>query len=138
MPENTIVYRHQCRMAVRWGDMDAYGHVNNTVFFRYLESARFAYIEEVCMAHLDAMPMVVLADIRCHFQAQLHYPADVVVKSAVTRLGNSSFDLHAQIWQDDRLCATSQAVMVWFDAQSGRPARIPEAVAQAIREYENI
>lgn len=138
MHEKKTDFRHYCRMQVRWGDMDAYGHVNNTMFFRYLESARFAYIEEVCMAYLTEMPTVVLADIHCHFQGQLHYPAEIVVKSAVTRLGNSSFDLQAQIWEGERLCATSRAVMVWFDRQSNRPMRIPALVAEAIRRYEGL
>lgn len=138
MTTKTAAFRHHFPLTIRWGDMDAYGHVNNTLFFRYLESARFAYIEDICMAHLDALPMVVVADIRCHFQAQLHYPADIVVKSAVTRIGNSSFDLHAEIWAGERLCATSQAVMVWFDAAKGRPMRIPEKVAAAIRAYEGL
>lgn len=138
MSESLIHYRHEFLITVRWGDMDAYGHVNNTLFFRYLESARFAYIEDICMAHLSEIPMVVLADMHCHFQAQLYYPADIIVKSAVTRLGNSSFDLQAQIWHGECLCATSKAVMVWFNPQSGRPMRIPAQVMQAIREYEGI
>lgn len=138
MPTNAVLYRHRFPLSVRWGDMDAYGHVNNTLFFRYLESARFAYIEDVCLHLLPEMPMVVLADMHCHFQAQLHYPAEIVVKSAITRLGNSSFDLHAQIWQGERLCATSKAVMVWFDPLTNRPMRIPAEVAQAIRVYEGL
>lgn len=138
MSEKTVVYRHEFPLSVRWGDMDAYGHVNNALFFRYLESARFAYIEDVCLALLPEMPMVVVADIRCRFQAQLHYPAEIVVKSAVTRLGNSSFDLAAQICQGGRLCAASQAVMVWFDPRTNRPTRIPAAVAEAIRAYEGL
>lgn len=138
MDKKVLDFRHHFPLTVRWGDMDAYGHVNNMFFFKYLESARFGYIEDVCMAHLDAIPVVVLADIRCHFQAQLHYPAQIVVKSKVVRLGNSSFDLHAEIWEGGRLCASSQAVMVWFDPHSNRPMRIPENVAAAIRAYEGI
>lgn len=118
--------------------MDAYGHVNNTLFFRYLESARFAYFEEVCGFCAQTMPMVVLADMHCRFLGQLHYPADIVVKSAVTHIGNSSFEVHAEVWQGERCCASSRAVMVWFDAKTQRPARMPAAVVQAIRAYEDM
>ena len=138
MPTNPLIFRHHFPLRVRWGDMDAYGHVNNTLFFQYLESARIAYIEDVCMACLPEMPMVVLADMHCQFQGQLHYPAEIVIKSAVTHLGNSSFDLQAQIWQDTRCCATATARMVWFDAHKNRPTRIPADVAAAIRAYEEM
>ena len=138
MEKESVRFRHEYALQVRWGDMDAYGHVNNTLFFRYLECARFAYFEEVCGFEAKSMPMVVVVDLQCHFQAQLHYPAEVVVKSAVVRLGNSSFDLRAEVWAHGRCCATSKAVMVWMDATSKRPMRIPAPALAMIRDYEGI
>ncbi len=133
-------FHHELKIDCRWGDMDAYGHVNNTVFFRYFESARFAYVEEYCLPVLGSehMPTVVLADIQCRFTAQIVYPASLRVKSKITRIGNSSFDVYAEIWNGETRCAHSKAVMVWFDLQSERPVRIPAAVVQAVRELEDL
>lgn len=128
---------HTYELDIRWGDMDAYGHVNNTLFFRYLESARFRYIEDHILPLLDnKMPVIVLADIQCKFEQQIVYPAHLTVKSRVTRLGNSSFDVTAEIYHGERRCAVSKAVLVWLDEQTGKPMKIPEAVALKITELD--
>ena len=127
---------HESKMSIRWGDMDAYGHVNNTLFFRYLESARFDFFEKICMPVLDRAPVIILAEINCQFKAELRYPADIIVKTGVSRFGNSSFNVHADIYQGETLCASSDATMVWVDAQSHRPDKIPAAVREAIEQYQ--
>lgn len=127
---------HKTKVSVRWGDMDAYGHVNNTLFFRYLESARFDFFEQVCMPVLDRAPVIILAEIDCKFKAELRYPADIVITTSITRIGNSSFDVHAEIHQGDTVCAVSNATMVWVDAQNHRPDRVPDAVRTAIEQYQ--
>ena len=72
-------FSHVFSCAVRWGDMDAYGHVNHTQFLRYLESARVALFEELCGA---ALPTLVVAEVRCRYLAELRYPATITVHSA--------------------------------------------------------
>ena len=127
---------HETKMTVRWGDMDAYGHVNNTLFFRYLESARFDFFEQVCMPVLDRAPMIILAEINCQFKAELQYPADITVQTRISRFGNSSFDVHAEIYQGEKLCAVSEATMVWIDTKTRRPEKIPAVVREAIDQYQ--
>lgn len=132
-------FHHQYSIQVRWGDMDAYGHVNNAMFFKYLESARFAYIEDLLMPVLGGdIPVIVLADIQCRFEQQIVYPATVVVKTKVVRLGNSSFDVVAEMWQEARRVASSKAVLVWVDPNTYRPMKIPEAAAAQIQLLEGL
>lgn len=116
--------------------MDAYGHVNNTLFFRYLESARFDFFEQVCMPVLETAPMIILAKIDCQFKSELQYPADIVVQTSITQFGNSSFDVYAEIYQGDKVCAVSEATMVWIDRKTRRPDKIPAAVRKAIEQYQ--
>lgn len=131
-----MVKAHQTQMVIRWGDMDAYGHVNNTLFFRYLESARFDFFEKVCMPVLNEPPVIILAEINCQFKAELRYPAEIVIHTSITRLGNSSFDVHAEIYQGEKVCALSDATMVWVDGRTHRPDAIPEVVRQAIEAFQ--
>lgn len=132
-------FHHETQIPVRWGDMDAYGHVNNTIFFRYLESARFKYVEDLILPVLGgSIPVIVLADIQCKFEAQIHYPALLTVKTRCSRLGNSSFDVAAEIWNGGRRAAVSKAVMVWMDSQSFKPTQIPEEAAAKIREIDGL
>lgn len=131
-----MTHVHQMPMSIRWGDMDAYGHVNNTLFFRYFESARFDFFEKVCMPVLAQPPVIILAEMTCQFKAELRYPADIMIHTHVSRFGNSSFDVTAAIYQGDMLCAASTATMVWVDPEHHRPKRIPAVVRDAIERYQ--
>lgn len=132
-----MTFHHHTPIDIRWGDMDAYGHVNNTLFFRYLESARFRYFEDVCLPALDGqVPMIVMVEINCQFKAELRYPAQIMVGSKVSRIGGSSFDVDAEIRQGDKLCAEAKAVMVWIDAATQKPGKIPDSVRAAIERFE--
>ena len=87
-------FKHFIELPVRWGDMDAFGHVNNVQYMRYLESGRVAYISEVLDITMEHKENIVLADIHCVFLQQLCYPATVEVATRVARLGNSSLQLN--------------------------------------------
>lgn len=133
-------FKHFLEVAVRWGDMDAFGHVNNAQFFRYLESGRVAYLEEVLQIPLTKSETVILADIQCSFRQQLHYPAIIEVATRVARIGNSSLQLAGAIYQknEDMPVATSKGILVWFDTQVQRPKTVPDQVRHVIIEFEAI
>ena len=83
-------FRHFIELPVHWGDQDALGHVNNVQFFRYLESARVAYVETVFGLPVRADGEgVILADLQCAFRSQLEYPVTVEVGTRIARLGRS-------------------------------------------------
>ena len=80
-------------MPIRWGDMDAFGHVNNTVYFRYMEQVRISWFEQLGLAGSNADgqgPVIVNASME--FLKQLHYPGDVIGRMTVATPGRSSFD----------------------------------------------
>lgn len=133
-------FKHFLEVAVRWGDMDAFGHVNNAQFFRYLESGRVAYLEEVLQIPLTKSETVILADIQCSFRQQLHYPAIIEVATRVARIGNSSLQLAGAIYQKNEgmPVATSKGILVWFDTQVQRPKTVPDQVRHVIIEFEAI
>src|SRR5688572_13970864 len=79
-------------LPVQWGDQDKFGHVNNTIPFRWFESARIAYLEQSDLGHLmDTNGLgPILAAIGCNYRRQLHYPDTVHVGARVNSIGRTS------------------------------------------------
>ena len=126
------VWVHVWRGEVRWGDMDSYGHVNHTVFFRYLETARVACLAEVCGDM--PLPLLVVADIGCKFPAEIVFPATVEVRSSLANVRGGSLVVEAEIWSGGRRCAVSRALLVCVDAVRHKPTRFPPDFAARLAE----
>lgn len=119
------------RIPVRWGDMDAYGHVNNTVYFRYFEQARCEWIEQMgfrVSPEEETGPVIINAS--CTFFAPVNYPATVVVKMYVGDAGRTSVMTWYELFieGEDRVYAEGAAKTVWMDMRTGRSAPLPEVV----------
>ena len=121
---------HTSRQLIRWGDMDAYGHVNNTVYVRYLEQARVEWLESVgyrCNAEQEA-PVIVHAD--CSFLLPLGYPGSIEVGVFAGNAGRSSlmtfYELRLQ--GDDQLYAEGSAKIVWVNPTSGKSVNLPDCL----------
>lgn len=119
------------RMALRWGDMDAMGHVNNTVYFRYLEQARIELFEALgCPATPGGIGPVII-NAHCSFLRQLRYPGDIEVSSWVGELGRSSFQTLHQIRRlddPDALYAEGGAKVVWVDQRVEKSMPLPDDI----------
>jgi acyl-CoA thioester hydrolase len=127
-------------LPVQWGDMDAYRHVNNTVFFRWLESGRIAYTSGLGLKALQVETGVgpILASAGCDYRRQVTYPDTVHVGSRVTRIGRTSLAMeHAVVSEAARaVAAEGRATLVVFDYNAGTPVPVPETVRRMIRELE--
>ncbi|MCB1755442.1 MAG: acyl-CoA thioesterase [Gammaproteobacteria bacterium] len=134
------IFRHFFDDQIRWGDCDLLGHVNNTLYLRYIESARIAYSEELLDVNLNPSTKTgwVLADLHCSFRDQLTYPCRISVGSRISRVGNSSATMEAAVFavEKDRAAFTSTAILVWYDFISQQTARIPDQVRQAVKTFE--
>ncbi len=127
---------HELRLAIRWGDMDALGHVNNVAYFGYLETAR---IEWMSAAGFHADPhgeSFVIVNTFCNFMAQIQYPGDLLLKTYAMNPGRSSVDSFTTIERVDspgHLCAAGGATIVWMDLPKQKsiplPARLRDLLA---------
>jgi acyl-CoA thioester hydrolase len=125
---------HTSRQSIRWGDMDALGHVNNTVYFRYMEQARVEWVDSLprgSPAHDGTGQVIVNAS--CTFLVPLVYPGDIEVRMHLGDPGRSSVDSYYEIAMQGRKYAEGAARMVWVDLASGRPVPLPETVAGSLR-----
>ena len=115
---------------IRWGDMDAYQHVNNTVYFRFMEQARVEYLEQlgITIAQQAAAPVIVNAS--CTFLVPLSYPGLVEVQMYLAAPGRSSVasSYEMRVHGDPTLCASGEATIVWIDMASGKSVPIPDFV----------
>lgn len=126
---------HEFIVPIRWGDMDAMGHVNNATYFRYMECARIDWFGSVGFQPNPKGEGPVIGNVFCNFLHQLEYPGDVLVRTHVGRIGNSSIDT----WQTlsltsdpQRICANGGATVVWVDFQRGSSAPLPDEVRRRL------
>ncbi len=125
---------------IAWGDMDAYQHVNNTMYFRYFESSRMAYFTKMGFirtrtADLDVGP--ILAHTACTFIKALEHPDTVEVGCKITKIGNTSFVMeHAIISPKLGLVAKGEGVVVCFDFNKNHKITVPEELRKRIEEIE--
>jgi len=124
----------ETRIDVRWGEMDALRHVNNTAYFRYFEEARVRLFSAM---GLDAGSgrYGVLAHASCDFLRPLMYPARVVVGMKLARIGRTSLELDCWIADAEDagvLHARGRNVLVCADAATGRPQPWTDADRQAL------
>jgi acyl-CoA thioester hydrolase len=124
---------HTSRQSIRWGDMDAFGHVNNVWYFRYMEQARIEWLDARAphWAAKDAQEGPVIVNARCDFLIPLVYPADFEVRMFVGAPGRSSIDTFYEIWSEGRRFADGASRLVWIKRSTGRSTPLPEAIAAA-------
>lgn len=126
-------YPVQLEIPVAWGDMDAFGHVNNTVYLRWFESARIAFFERISIrASRPEKVGPILASTTCDYLAPVAYPATVVVGARLQRVGNTSFVIEHLATKDGAPVARGSAVVVLIDYRTGEKVRVPDEVRAAI------
>jgi len=125
---------HTTLQKIRWGDMDMLGHVNNTVYFRYMEQARIEWMQALAgdLAGREG-PLPVVVNASCNFRVPLVYPADVEVRMYIGDPGRTSIGSYYDLSVNGERCADGAARMVWTDRDSGRPVPVPAAVVAPLR-----
>ncbi len=125
---------------VQWGDQDAFGHVNNTVFLRWFEIGRISYVERLGLSHnVSAQRLApILAAISCSFKRQVTYPDRIRVGTRVSRIGNSSLVMNHVIWSEQHgdNVAEGTSTVVHFDYGAGKSVPIPDEIRRKIAEIE--
>ena len=126
---------HTTRIPVRWGDMDAMGHVNNTIYFRYAEQSRIEWLESLVFS-LDAGrdEAAVIVNASCTFLLPITYPALVEVRLYVGQPGRSSVPTYYEMRcvGDDKLYAEGAAKVVWFHPATGKSMELPTQIRALI------
>lgn len=121
-------------IALRWRDLDAFNHVNNSNFMTYLEEARIRWFDSLGEAWVTEATAPLLAAVQMNYRVPIPYPAEVIVELFADRVGNTSVTVGHTIASEDgaTVYADGHVVMVWIDRASGRPVPLPAAIQKAI------
>ena len=120
---------------IRWGDMDAMGHVNNVTYFRYLETVRIEWFRSVGMMPNPGGEGIVIINAFCNFLIQLEYPGEMLAKMYVANAGRSSFDKFITLERVDQpgvISASGGATTVWIDSVLKKSVPLPDALRRLI------
>lgn len=125
---------------VAWGEMDAFGHVNNIIYFRYFESARIAYLDAIGFRGDAASGGIgpILASTHCRFRRPLTYPDTVRVGARTTDVAVDRFTMEYRIVGEsgDDIAAEGGGVIVAYDYVNTMKTTLPHAVRERIAEVE--
>ena len=121
-------------LSVRWRDLDAFNHVNNSKFLSYLEEARLRWMMTLPGEWIDDNVAPVVAAAHVNYRRPIEWPNEIVVELFVERLGSTSLTIGHRIISAqaaDVLYADGNVVMVWIDKQGGQAAALPDVVRKA-------
>ncbi len=125
---------------VAWGEMDAFGHVNNIVYLRYFESARIAYLDRLDTMEVKAATGIgpILAETRCRYKLPLTYPDTISVGARIVELAADRFLMHHRVvsHRHGQAAAEGEARIVYYDYHARQKAPLPAVVVDRIRALE--
>ena len=140
MENLTAGYPVVIEIPVSWGEMDAFQHVNNIVYFRYFESARIAYFEKLYVMDLMNTTGIgpILAATSCRFRAPLKYPDKVLVGAKVTNIEEDRFTMNYLVVSTKikKIAAEGDGLIVAFNYRENIKAIIPDELRQRIKDVE--
>ena len=117
---------------VCWGEMDAFNHVNNTVYFKYFENVRIKYFEKTGIIKLMKESKVgpIMAQADCQFIKPINYPDSLEIRAKVSHIKKSSFIMEYEVFSQklNTLAAKGSSVIVMVDYNSGTKVHIPEDI----------
>jgi acyl-CoA thioester hydrolase len=131
-PEAAITPLFVAPIGVRWRDLDAFNHVNNSIYLTYLEEARLQWLQHV-PGWFNEHSMPVLAASEVNYRRPIEWPTQLNVELFCERLGNSSITLAHRIVNadDDALYSDGKVVLVWMDPATGKPVSLPPSIRDA-------
>jgi len=132
-------FRHRTTLQVRFRDIDAFGHVNNAVFFSYVEQARIRYLLDVLHPDMgfDRLPLI-LARVELDYRSPLMFGEEVTVETRVDRVGRTSFAMGHRMTAtpDERTVGDVRTVLVTYDYAVARPMPVPDGWRERFATHE--
>ncbi len=127
---------------VVWGEMDAFGHVNNIVYFRYFENARIAYFEKLDLINYMNETGIgpILASTQCKFRLPLTYPDNVSAGAKIVRLKDDALIMSYYVvsHKHQKVAAEGDGMIVCYDYRGNKKVAIPDEIRKRILAVEKV
>ncbi len=140
MKELISAYPVVIEIPIAWGDMDAFQHVNNVVYFKHFESARISYFEKIDFLEVMNRTGIgpILASTQCRYKIPLTYPDHVTVGARVDTIEKDRFIMKYAVISHKlkKIAALGEGVLVTFDYQNNKKAFIPDEIRKRIIDLE--
>ena len=134
------VFYFSTPIKIRFRDLDAFGHVNNAVYFTFMEIARVEYFKQMGLLQPGEFPspFFIIAEATCQYKAPIDMTTPLIIQVRVSRLGNSSFDMEYRLVDEvsGAVLAGGRTVQVTFDYAANRSVPLPAEWRQALMAFE--
>jgi acyl-CoA thioester hydrolase len=139
-PPELAIHPVTISLLVQWGDQDAFNHVNNVVYYRWMESARIEYFRQLGLG-IGISPQgigPILASLKCDFRRQLAYPDTVLISSSIASIGRTSLKMVHLIYSTAQqvIAAEGDSVIVMFDYRTQKPLVVSDEIRASIGTLE--
>lgn len=125
------------RQQVLWGEMDAFNHINNVIYFRYFETGRIVFFNEANLWDLLAENniRIVVVKLDCNYVQEITYPAEIEIAVAIKKVGNSSLTVHHIVKKDGKIAAHGEGVIVATNPETGKSTPWTESLKAAFAKW---
>ena len=131
----TALHLVQVSRPVSWGEMDAFGHLNNVHYFRYVEDARIAFLDSLNFFS-SSLYSVILKN-ECEYRRPVIYPDTLKTTCHITHVGQSSFSMQYDVWSEQQQCLVAQAnsIIVLVDQETFKKQSIPLSMRNHLENH---
>ena len=139
-PQRLADYRHTLEIPTRWGDNDAYGHVNNAVYYAYFDTVVNTFLIREGVLDIEKGPVIgLVVETGCQFFAPLVYPETVTAALRVATLGRSSVRYEVALFGEaqDRAAAQGHFVHVYVDRETRRPTEVSARLREVLESIRS-
>jgi len=140
LPPELSIHPVAISLPVQWGDQDAFNHVNNVVYYRWMESARIEYFRLLGLG-VGISPQgtgPILASLKCDFRRQLAFPDTMLISSSIASIGRTSLKMAHLVYStvQQTVAAEGDSVIVMFDYRAQKPLVVSNEIRAAIDALE--
>jgi acyl-CoA thioester hydrolase len=125
---------------VLWGEMDAFGHINNVVYFRYFESGRVYFFNETALwqTFLDEQVRIVVVKLECNYIQEIIFPEEIEILVAIKEVGNSSIKVHQVVKSSTKniIFAHGEGIIVGTDPNTGKSKPWSEKLKNKLNQWK--